>query len=193
MRVLLVHAHPVEDSYNFALRARILAALAGRHEVDLLDLYAEGFDPVMSRAERLGYHDIPANIEPVRGYVDRLMRAEALIFCYPAWSFGPPAILKGWFDRVLLPGVSFHIQPDGRVTGGLAHLQKLGAVVTYGQTWWRATLMGDYPRKMVTRYLRRNIGMTKPVVFRAHYNMNASTPESRGAFLAEVGRAMAGF
>jgi len=193
MRVLLVHAHPVEDSYNNALRARILAALAPRHTVDLLDLYAEGFNPVMSREERLGYHDIPANIAPVRPYVERLMAAEALVFCYPAWSFGPPAILKGWLDRVMLPGVSFHIHPDGSVTGGLGHLQKLGAVVTFGQPWLRVTLMGNYPRKLVTRYLRKNIGMHKPVVFRAHYNMNASTPESRAAFLDDVGKAMATF
>ena len=47
----------------------------------------------------------------------RLLDAEALVFCFPAWSFGPPAMLKGWLDRVMLPGVSFHIQPDGRVRG----------------------------------------------------------------------------
>ena len=193
MRVLLIHAHPVEDSYSRALRTRMIAELEKRHTVDLLDLYADGFNPVMSREERLGYHTIPDNIEPVRPYVERLLAAEALVFCYPAWSFGPPAILKGWFDRVLLPGVAFHLLPEGKVRGGLGHLQKLGAVVTFGQTWWRVSLMGNYPRKMVTLYLHRNIGMEKPVVFRAHYNMNASTPETRGAFLAEVGRTMARF
>ncbi len=125
--MLLVHAHPVEESYNRALRDRIVAALETRHEVDVLDLYAEGFDPVTSRAERLGYHDVPANIDPVRPYV----------------------------DRVMLPGVSFHIEPDGNARGGLTHLQKPGAVVTYGQTRWRAFLMGGYPRKIVQRYRLR--------------------------------------
>jgi len=193
MRVLLVHAHPVEDSYSHALRARIVEALSPRHSIDLLDLYAEGFDPVMSRHERRGYHTIPSNIEPVRGHVERLMAADAVVFCYPAWSFGPPAILKGWFDRVLLPGVAFHLMPDGSARGGLTHVQKLGAVVTYGQTRWRALLMGDYPRKIVKLYFRRNIGMRKPVLFRGHYAMNSSTPQTRGRFLDEVGRSFSSF
>ena len=111
----------------------------------------------------------------------------------PAWSFGPPAILKGWIDRIMLPGVSLHIRGDGRVMGGLTHLQKIGGVVTYGQTHWRARLMGDYPRKLVCRYLRYSMGMSKPVTFQAHYAMNVSTPETRARFLDQVGRAMAAF
>ena len=193
MRVLLVFAHPVETSYGAALKDQIVASLSPRHQVDLLDLHAERFDPVMSREERLGYHTLTDNIAPVARHVERLMRAEALVLCFPAWSFGPPAILKGWLDRVMLPGVSFHIQPDGRVTGGLKHLQKLAGVVTYGQTQWRAFLMGDYPRKLIRRYLRRNVGLHKPAVFLAHYAMNASTAETRGRFLRRVGEAMVRF
>ncbi len=193
MRVHLVYAHPVETSFNAALRDQIVAALSPRHEVDVLDLNAEGFNPVMSRVERLGYHDMPDNIVPVASYVERLRGAQGLVLCFPAWSFGPPAILKGWIDRVMLPGVSLHIRPDGRVLGGLTHLQKLDGVVTYGQTRWRARLMGDYPRKLVRRYLRHSMGMSKPVTFQAHYAMNASTSESRARFLRRVGRAMAAF
>jgi putative NADPH-quinone reductase len=193
VRVLVVFCHPVETSYGAALKDRIVASLAPRHHVDLLDLYAEKFDPVMSREEWLGYHEIPDNIAPVAGYVERLKAADAIVFCFPAWSFGPPAMLKGWLDRVMLPGVSFHIQPDGRVTGGLTNLKKLAAVVTFGQTWWRARLMGNYPRKLVRRYLRRNIGMQKPALFLAHYAMNVSTPDTRARFLAKVGEAMSAF
>lgn len=193
MRVLLVYAHPVETSFNAALKEQIVASLSQRHEVDLLDLNAEGFDPVMSRAERLGYHDIPDNIIPVANQVARLRAAQAMVLCFPAWSFGPPAILKGWIDRVMLPGVSLHIQPDGKVQGGLTHLQKLGGVVTYGQTRWRARLMGDYPRKLVRRYLRYSMGMAKPVTFHGHYAMNVSTSGTRARFLTEVGQAMAAF
>ena len=74
MKILLVSAHPVEDSYNAALRQAAMAALqhAG-HEVDHLDLYAEGFDPVLGRAERLGYHEVSANCALVEAYVTRLL------------------------------------------------------------------------------------------------------------------------
>src|SRR5260221_11659512 len=82
MRVLVIFAHPVETSYGAALKARAVAALSVRHEVDLLDLYAEGFDPVMSRSERLGYHAIPDNRAPVEPYVAQLLRAEAIVFCF---------------------------------------------------------------------------------------------------------------
>lgn len=193
MRLLLVYAHLVETSFNAALRDRIAASLAPWHEVDLLDLNAEGFDPVMSRAERMGYHDIPANTAPVAKEVAWLRAAQGLVLCFPAWSFGPLATLKGWIDRVMLPGMSLHIQRDGRVQGGLTHLQKLGGVVTYGQTRWRARLMGDYPRKLVCRYLRHSAGMARPVAFLGHYAMNISTAESRAHFLAQVGQAMAMF
>jgi NAD(P)H dehydrogenase (quinone) len=193
MRVLVVYAHPVETSYGAALKDRIVAALAPRHEVDLLDLNAEGFNPVMSREERLGYHDIPGNLAPVADHVDRLLAANALVLCFPTWTFGPPAILKGWFDRVMLPGVSIHIHDDGSVSGGLTHLQKVAGVVTYGQTRWKAFLMGDYPRKIVCRLFRRSMGLRKPVVYLTHYAMNVSTPQTRAAFLDKVGREMARF
>ncbi len=193
MRVLLVYAHPVETSFNAALRDRIAASLSPRHDIDLLDLNAEGFNPVMSRAERLGYHASPDNIAPVAEYVARLRAAQGLVLCFPAWSFGPPAILKGWIDRVMLPGVSLHIQPDGRVTGGLTHLRKIGGCVTYGQTRWKAALMGDYPRKLVCRYIRRSMGLHKPAVFLAHYAMNVSTPDTRARFLARVAQTMGRF
>ena len=193
MRVLLVTAHPVETSYNAALRDRIVENLAPRHVVDLLDLHAEGFDPVMSRAERLAYHDLAVNTQGMAAHVARLRAADALVLCFPAWSFGPPAILKGWLDRLMMPGVGFHLNPDGSVRGGLAHLAKIAGVVTYGQTRWRARLMGDYPRQLVRRYLRRNIGLHKPAPFLAHYAMNVSTPATRARFLQRVGDAMARF
>jgi len=103
MRVMVIYAHPVETSFNAALHAATVTALTrAGHEVDDLDLYAEGFQPVLTRAERLTYHDESANQEGVKPYVERLKRAEAVVFVFPTWSYGVPAILKGFFDRVLL-------------------------------------------------------------------------------------------
>jgi len=65
MRVMVLHAHPVETSYSRALCNAVLETLREKgHEPDLVDLYAEGFDPVLSREERQRYHDIPDNITP---------------------------------------------------------------------------------------------------------------------------------
>ena len=127
MRVLLLFCHPVEDSYHAALHRTACSALerAG-HEVDDCDLYAEGFCPVLSREERIGYHDIGSNCAPVRGYVERLLAAEALVLCFPVWNFGPPAMLKGFLDRVFLPGVSFHSRRAAGCAGAAPHPQARG-------------------------------------------------------------------
>ncbi|HWK44592.1 MAG TPA: NAD(P)H-dependent oxidoreductase [Stellaceae bacterium] len=193
MRVLVIFAHPVETSYHAAIKAQVVEALAARHEVDLLDLYAEAFEPAVSRAERLGYHSIPSNQAPVAGYIDRLTRAEAMVLCFPTWIFGPPAMLKGFFDRVFLPGVAFELLPNGKARGALRNIRKIAGIVTYGQTRWVNFLMGDYPRRFVTRYLPRTAGGGARASFIAHYDMNRSTPATRARFLDRVTKAMARF
>ena len=193
MRVLVVYAHPVESSFNAALHARVVAELrdAG-HEVDDCDLYAEDFDPRLTREERLGYHDVETNEQPVADYVARVRRAEALVLCFPVWNFGYPAILKGFFDRVFLPGVSF-VMKDGKAVPCLHNIRKVTTVTTYGGSRLRAFLVGDPPRKVVTRALRAVIRPMAPMRYLAHYDMNRSTDKSRAVFLEKVGLAMARF
>jgi putative NADPH-quinone reductase len=194
MRVLLLFCHPVEDSYHAALHRTARAALerAG-HRVDDCDLYAEGFCPVLSREERIHYHDLARNRAPVAGYVERLLAAEALVLCFPVWNFGPPAMLKGFLDRVFLPGVSFELSAEGRVKPGLRHSRKLAAITSYGRRRVEAWLLGDPPRKLVPRVLRAQIRPAGRVLYLAHYHMNVSTAATRTHFLARVERAMAGF
>ena len=193
MRVLVLHSHPVEESYGKALYKQTLESLqkAG-HEVDACDLYAENFNPVLSRHDRLTYHDYPGNTELVKPYVERLKQAEGLVLVTPVWNFGFPAILKGYFDRVWLPGVSFELV-DGKVESRLRHIRKLAAVLTYGATPFRAFVAGNPPKKIVKRVLRAQINPLRPVTFLAHYDMNNCTPETRAQFLEKVKAAMERF
>jgi putative NADPH-quinone reductase len=193
MKVLVLHSHPVEESFGGALHRQTLDSLkrAG-HEVDDCNLYAEGFDPVLSRHDRLIYHDYPENTDALKSYVERLERTEALVIVTPVWNFGFPAILKGYFDRVWLPGVSFELV-NGKVRSKLQHIRKLGAVLTYGADPFRAFVAGNPPKKIVKRVLRAQIKPFAPVVFLAHYDMNRSTETSRKEFLAKVGREMTRF
>ncbi len=186
MRVLVLYAHPDPASFGAALHEAALASLrrAG-HEVDDCDLHAEGFDPVLGREERVGYHDLANNRYNVAGYVERLRAAEALVLCFPVWNYGYPAILKGYFDRVFLPGVSFKLV-DGKVRPNLWNIRRLVAVTSYGGTRWRALLMGDPPRKLVCRAVRAVCHPAVRLSYLAHYDMNRSTPESRRAFLGKV-------
>jgi putative NADPH-quinone reductase len=94
-------------------------------------------------------------------------------------------MLKGWMDRVLLPGVSFELV-DGVARPALTHLKRIAGVVTYGRPRWTALMVGDPPRKAVTRYLRMlNAGRAK-VEYHALYDMNRVTLAQRQAFLTRV-------
>ncbi len=190
MKVLLLYAHPLETSFNAALHRMIVERLAAAgHDVDDCDLYEEGFDPRLSRAERLAYQDERSVADPASAHIRRLQAANALVLCFPVWNYGYPAILKGFFDRVFLPGVSFRLV-DGKVEPTLHNIEKVVAVTSYGGSRLRAFLVGDPPRKLVTRLLRATVRPGAPVSFLAHYSMNLSTPRSRKTFMDRVAAAM---
>jgi putative NADPH-quinone reductase len=188
-RALVLFAHPCPESFSAALHGRVVEVLRGRGwEVDDCDLNAEGFSPVLTEAERRGYHDVATNRGPVAPHVERLLAAQALVLVFPVWNFGFPAILKGYFDRVFLPGVSFRLE-EGRVKPNLTHVRKLAAVTTYGGTRMRAFLAGDPPRHVVKRAVWH---VTRPEKMRylALYDMNRATQAKRSAFLDRVSREM---
>ena len=193
MRVLYVYCHPLPESFHAGLRAEALAGLAeAGHEVDLLDLYVEKFDPVLTEDGRRHYHDPAVNRRGLETYVERLRAAEALVFQFPTWTFGPPAMLKGFFDRLLMPGVAFDITDPKRVRPLLTDVRRIAGVVTYGRprhmVWW----MANPSKKIVTRYLRWLTGGAR-ADFHALYHMNVATAADRDRFKARVRRAMADF
>jgi putative NADPH-quinone reductase len=186
MRVMVVYAHPVDSSFNAAVYATVIKALRGAgHQVDACDLYAESFPAVMSREDRLLYHQSPDNRALAEPWIKRLEAAEALVMVFPTWVFGPPAILKGFLEKVFVPGFAFELV-NGKVQGALRHLRRVGGVSTYGGTRWRALLAGDPPRKLFTRILRAYVGPGVPISYLGCYDMNRNqTPELK-AFLARV-------
>lgn len=186
MKVMVVYAHPVETSFNAAIFATVKDALVrGGHTVDACDLYAESFPAIMSRADRLLYHTIPDNRALAAPWIERLLAADALALVFPTWVFGPPAILKGFCEKVFVPGVGFEII-DGKTRGCMTNLKRLGAVSTYGGNRLRALLAGDPPRKLVTRALRFYAGPATPVSYLGCYDMNRNGETALKAFLAKV-------
>jgi putative NADPH-quinone reductase len=188
MRCLVVYAHPVETSYCAALCARAVDALRGaRHEVRLLDLYREGFDPVLSRQERLDYHTPGANEANIKPWIEQLRWAEALVFVYPTWWYGLPAILKGWLDRVWVPGVTFTLPGGGKPIRGLMdNIVRIVAITTSGSSRLWMALVGNPGRRTILRGVRALCGMRCRTIWLAHYGIDRSTPRSRAAFLERV-------
>jgi len=184
-RALVLFAHPCPESFSAALHKTVVETLEAKGwDVDDCDLNAEGFSPVLTEAERRAYHDVPENLGPVSDYVERLRAADALILVFPVWNFGYPAILKGFLDRVFLPGVSFKLQ-DGQVVPNLKKIRRLAAVTTYGGTRLRATLAGDPPRMCVTRAVWH---VCRPFKTRylALYDMNRASDAKQDRFLNRV-------
>ena len=187
MRALVVHCHPSPESYTAAVRDTVLARLgAGGAEAELIDLYAEGFDPVLTRAGWERYEETPANRSDVAAHAAALHRADALLFVYPTWWYGPPAVLKGWMERVLLPDVAFSNPADGPIRPGLTQVRDLAVFTTCGASRWLTWFVGAPGRRTLLRGLRLNCHPRCRTWFAAHYAMDASTPASRAAHLARV-------
>ncbi|MEL7273708.1 MAG: NAD(P)H-dependent oxidoreductase [Pseudomonadota bacterium] len=188
---MVIHAHPCRDSFNAALYEQTLASLEKNGwNVDPCDLYAEKFDPIMSDADRREYHDLDLNRSRVEPYVQRLYGARALVFVYPVWNYGLPAMLKGFIDRVFLPGVSFHLEEKtpGKVklTRALDHIDRLATVTTYGGDRLRTFLSGDPPRKYMTRTMRATVALKARSRYLALHDMNNVDDRGRKEFLERV-------
>ena len=194
MRVLYIYCHPLPESFHGALRERALAGLkeAG-HEVDLLDLYEEGFNPVLTAEERRRYHDTGVNQQGLEDHVRRLHQAEALVLQFPVWIFGFPALLKGYFDRVFKPGVAFDISDPENVKPMLGHLKRIAGITTYGRPRWLAFMVGDPPRKMVKRIMAGYTERRAKVDYLALYHMNVASEGQRAAFMDRVHQTMKNF
>ena len=191
MRVHYLYCHPLAESYHKAILDVSLAALCeAGHDVDLLDLYADKFDPVLSMDGRRTYHDTSKNQVGLESYIARLRAAEALVVQFPTWCFGFPAMLKGYFDRLYMPGVAFDIADPANVKPMLTNMRRIVGISTYGRPRLTALYVGDPPRKMVTRYLPRLTGGVAKASYHALYHMNVASDTKRAAFLTDVSRAM---
>jgi len=187
LRILVLYAHPVETSFGAAIHAKLVETLRARgHEIDDCDLNAENFDPVMSRRDRVEYYDLNVNRTRVRPWVDRLLAAESLVLSYPVWNMGFPAILKGFVDKVFLPGVSFVLKDNGDFTPCLHNVKRLGVACTYGGKRLHTFVAGDPCRRFVTRSFRSICAPGARCDYVALYDMDHATPERRAAFLKEV-------
>ena len=194
MKALVIYCHPQQEgSFAAAIRDVVLAHLrAAGAEIRLRDLYAEGFDPVLRAEDLAAYATSPANRAAVDSHCTDLQWCDTLIFIYPTWWYGLPAMLKGWLDRVLLPDVAF-LLPDvdhPRLRPALRQIGRMAVFTTCGAGWWVNFLAG-FPGR---RQLQRGVGwLCKPLhrrAFLALYCIDQTTPDHRARHLLRVGRKM---
>lgn len=192
MNVLIVYCHPVEGSFCSAMRDAALAGFeqAG-HSVDVIDLTADNFNPVIYPDEWDLYYtrrgEIPQGLEK---YVQQITKADILCFVYPTWWSGLPAQLKGWIERVLVMGVAFTLNSNNKVRPALRNVRKIYVLSTFGSPRWYVRFINDNGRRILSRALRLSTGRAS-VRAMALYAMDTQTDENRQQFLAKITRTMA--
>ncbi len=129
MRVLLLDGYGPHDADRRVVEAAVEELRAGNHEVDRLALH--GFEAVMSADERRAYHsETPVISDDVRDSAERVRAAAALLFCYPSVAFTVPAAMKGWLERVMVPGVAFVFDGNHRIKPGMQNIRRIGSITT---------------------------------------------------------------
>ena len=187
MKVSVILAHPDPRSFNHAIAQTALSALRENgHQVAFHDLYAEGFDPLLPAAE------IPEGtpLDPrIAAHCAEVAAAEGIVIVHPNWWGQPPAILKGWVDRVLRPGVAYKFLEGDSGEGVPIGLLKARAALVFNtsntprkrelgvfgdplETLWKTCI---FDLCGVKTFYRRMFGMVV-----------TSTLEERQGWLAEV-------
>jgi len=186
MNVLVILAHPAPGSFNHAIAETVVNTLEQMgHSGVFHDLYAESFDPVLPSEEILG-----DDLDPVLSeHCEQLANADGIVLIHPNWWGMPPAILKGWVDRVVRPEVAYRFEDDDSGEGVPVGLLKAKAAVVFNtsntpekreqevfgdplETLWKNCI---FDLCGVTGFHRRNFGVVV-----------TSTEEDRKGWLAEA-------
>jgi NAD(P)H dehydrogenase (quinone) len=195
MHAVVILAHPNPDSYTHELARRAVSGLSSAgHEVTLLDLAAIGFRAAMSPSERAAYHtDDPIQDPMIEEHARLITSVDAVVFVYPTWWGGLPALLKGWLDRVLVPGVGFRFDDKtGKVRPGLTNVRRIVGITTYGSPRWYVKLINDCGRRSLLRTLRLSCGLKTKTTWLPLYAIDTEDHTGRTEFASSVERTMAG-
>jgi NAD(P)H dehydrogenase (quinone) len=194
MRVVLV-VDPIRDESGF-LRRIADAAVAGlesaRHPVDVVDLVASEFSPVMSSADRRAYFTPEPLAAPDAAESATLVRrAEALVFVYPTTLSTVTPGIKGWIERTLVPGVAFRLGDPTVARRGLTNIRRLVGISVYDGTRRDLRRTGDNGRRIITRNVRLCGGVhTRSTWIGFHGNATAADTDRR-RFVERVEQRMA--
>ena len=165
--------------------ARAGAALETRgHEVTIRDLRAEGFRATMNAVERQAYHgDRPIRDPLVEEHAALVGEANVLVFAYPTVLSTLPGVLKGWLERVLVPGVGFVLDHRQKVRPGLQHVRRIVGISTYQERRLDVKVTHDNGRRTITRAVRMSAGLRTRTAWVPLYSAAEATSEQREQFL----------
>lgn len=129
MRISVILAHPDQKSFNHAIARTVIEQLERNgHDISFHDLYTEAFSPLLAADEIPEDAILPA---VVKGHCEEIGQAEGIVIIHPNWWGQPPAILKGWIDRVIRPGIAYEFLEGDSGEGIPQGLLKAEAAVVF--------------------------------------------------------------
>lgn len=192
-RVLVIHCHPLRDGFIPAALDRVREGLdRSGADVRLHDLYADEFVPELSGDEHRA-HTRPGVDDELCGDAADLQWCDTLVFVYPTWWSGQPAMLKGWIDRVWACGVAWDL-PEGtdRLKPGLHNVHRIVAVTSHGSAKYINMVQGEGGKRTLFRSLRAMCHPLTRTHWLAYYGIDADDVARQNAFLdslpAEIAR-----
>lgn len=189
MKISVILAHPRPGSFNHAIADTVTATLsASGHRVAFHDLYGENFDPLLPSSEIPRDTALPPAIAL---HCREIAQADGIVIVHPDWWGMPPAILKGWIDRVMRPGIAYRFAEtdsgEGIPEGLLAARAALVFTTSNTPVAREQEVFGDPLERLWKDCIFSFCGV--PAFRRRMFGVIVtSTEEQRKAWLAEAGR-----
>jgi putative NADPH-quinone reductase len=187
--ITIVYAHPLEEGVSAATRNALMEHLrAGNQPYNVINLHQEGFNPVMTAEERKSFFACAGKSgDPlVRKYQEMLRNTDHLVFVFPIWFNEQPAIVKGFFERVCLPGFGYAYTETGTAPL-LTHIKRLTVITASGAPTEMLSTVFDnmIERQFIRHIVQTMLGpLTGDAV--AWINIGPALPEGLDAHIAAV-------
>lgn len=185
----IIYAHPWEESFNHAILEQVELTLTGNHvEYQVIDLYKDGFNPILTLEELKLYSAGKTNYALVNDYQKIIQNSDSLIFIFPIWWYDVPAILKGFFDKVMLEKFAFLEDEARNWTGLLTNIKKVNVITTASMTKELLAQNGDTIQNVLINSTLSSIGIPSEITKWLHFgNITKSTESERHEFLSKIG------
>ena len=189
MKSTIILAHPWHGSYNKVLLDTVVDSLKAKGKsINIIDLYKDNFNPALMEEELAVYMKGKALDPLVHKYQELLLESEELILIFPIWWYGMPAILRGFFDKVMVDGFAFAPDEQGKLHGKLDNIKHTTLISTSEiPTWYLKYVTGDSIRKPFMSRTLTDLGIYKSVWFNKG-RVGSSTDESRKEFINKIAK-----
>lgn len=188
MRTVIVFNHPYEESYCNAILESVTKGLEkSTHEVDVINLDKDQFNPRMTSVDLKAFVEHTAVDPQVIGYQERIRTADHLIFIFPIWWDIMPATTKGFIDRVLSPGLAYDHHPRGfGLVPLLNNLKSITIITTMNKpAIMYSLLIGNLIRKVMVKSVFKTMGY-KNVNWISFTSVKRVSQEKRVKWLNEL-------